>query len=437
MSSNSLFLFLGLFFSTTAGLTQSAFEKGYFVDRAGEKTDCYILTEEWNAGDHLTFRKDYKEPSQSKPFAEISEVSVSNTLKVLHVKASVDISGDTPNLFSYTRDPEWSEQDIILWTLVEGTYNLYVYQNDGLTRYFYSAGSMPFQPLVFKKYKTTAGVEINDSFRLALFQNVNCVSNQSNYFNELSYTEKDLVNHFLAENKCAGSTTLSYPKAKSNELLQTLPALTSSNTIENSTQEKTAVKENSKSPNAVRYFGLEINQLLHQIIDLNSNNNAAGSPYQIQYSSNSRKTGRGVSYGLAYGRSTFKDDSNNTIRESTNRSISFRIGYDRKVNWGKRWIGLHGYDLTVGGARLNTKSSQNGPQIEIENKTSFWGFGPRVGLMFNISQRVFLGTEATYYLQFTKGSQTISTGQPNSTQKSSDFTLTLPVTLFLSIKIKE
>lgn len=436
MSCNSLPLFIGLLFSTVSGLTQSVFEKGYFVDRSGGKTECYILTEEWSSGGHLTYRKDYKEPSQSKPLAEISEVATSS-FKVIHIKTSLDISGDTPNLFSYTRDPEWSEQEIFLWTLVEGAYNLYVYQNDGLTRYFYSTGNIPIQQLIFKKYKTSTGVEINDSYRLTLFQHINCTSNQSNYFNGLNYTEEDLITHFVAENKCAGLSAMKYSNGKANNLEQTRTGLNSSKTIEAPPQEMSFSNgKTNKSPNAVRYFGLEINQLLQQIIDLNSNNNASSSPYQIQYSSNSRKTGRGVSYGLAYGRNKFKDDSNATIRETIDRSISFRIGYERKSNWGKKWIALHGYDFTLGGTKLHTKSSQNGPQIEIENTSSFWGFGPRVGLMFNISPRVFLGTEATYYLQFRKDKQSI-TGQPNSSQKASNFSLTLPVSLFLSVKLKE
>ncbi len=434
MSCNTPLLFIGLIFSALSGLAQSVFEKGYFIDRSGQKTECYILTEEWRANGYVTYRYSDKEPAQSKPLAEISELSVTGAFKIIHTQIQIDLSEDTPALLSYTRDPEWSNQEVFLWTLVEGVSNLYVYEYEGLKRYFYSTESVPIEQLVFKKYKTTDRVEVNDSFKQVLFEEVNCSGNLSGHFSELSYTEEDLVKHFLLENKCTGLPFVSYQR-NTKEATN----LNSLNTIDPPTQIKNTAPpaKTGKSPNAVRYFGLEINQLLQQIIDLNSNNNVAGSPYQIQYSSNSRKTGRGVSYGLAYGRSKFTDNSNNTIRESLNRSVTFRIGYERKSNLGKRWIALHGYDLTFGGTKLHTKSSQNGPFIEIEDKSSFWGFGPRIGLMFGISQRVFLGTEATYYLQFTKGSQTISTGQPNSNQKSNDFILTLPVSLFLSVKIKE
>lgn len=63
-----------------------------------------------------------------------------------------------------------------------------------------------------------------------------------------------------------------------------------------------------------------------------------------------------------------------------------------------------------------------------------WGLGPRVGLMFSISENVLLSTEATYYLRYFNDSQSI-TGQLDSNQRSSEFRLTLPITLFLSVKL--
>lgn len=438
MSYNTLLLLTGFVFSSFSCFAQSVFEKGYFIDRSGQKTECYILIEDWHSDGYLTYRKDYKEPSQSKPLAEVTEINVIDAFKIIHIKTSVDISGDTPTLFSYTQDPEWSEQDIFLRVLVEGTYTLYEYQYDGSTKFFYATSTIPIQQLIFKRYKTASGIEINDSFKLVLFQHVNCTPNMSNYFNELSYTKESLIKHFLAENKCAGSNPISYSKSNVNNLVQTLPDLNSSSTTETSqrVKESVAKEKADNTSNTIRYFGLEVNQLLQQIIDLNSNNNAA-TPYSIQYSSNSRKTGRGVSYGLTYRFNKFKDDPIGSARETVDRSISFRIGYERKSNWGKRWIALHGYDVTLGGSKLKTKSNQGGgPQIEIESKSSTWGFGPRVGLMFGISSKVFIGSEAMYYLQFTKGSQSI-TGQPSSNQKSTDFSLILPVSLFLSVKIKE
>lgn len=421
--------------SSIIGHSQNVFEKGYFIDRAGKKVECYVLTETWSTDGYLTYRNSYKEPARSKPLAEISEVSVTGAFKIIHTQLQIDLSGDTPTLLGYTRDPEWSSQDAFLWTLVEGVSNLYVYENEGLKRYFYSTESVPVEQLVFKKYKTTSGIEVNDLFKQTLFDEVNCSKNLVSYFNGLSYTEEDLVRHFLQENKCTGLPFASYLQRNTKEA----PNLNSLNTIESPPQVKntTPTVKTGKSPNAIRYFGLEVNQLLQQIIDLNSNNNAPQNPYAIQYASNSRQTGRGVSYGLAYGRNKFTDDTNGAQRETINRSISFRIGYERKVNWGKRWIALHGYDLTLGGSKLNTTNNQGGQNFEIESKSNFWGFGPRVGLMYGISPRVFLGSEAIYYLKFIKDAQTITNGQPNSSQKSTDFSLTLPVSLFLTVKLNE
>ena len=111
-----------------------------------------------------------------------------------------------------------------------------------------------------------------------------------------------------------------------------------------------------------------------------------------------------------------------------------RVGYERKRNLGKRWIVLHGYDFLLGMSKETTKSDQSGFQVNIESTGTRWGLGPRAGILFGISDQVFLGTESTFYLTFLNEKQTI-TGQPDSEQKSSEFSLVLPVSLFLTVRL--
>lgn len=139
---------------------------------------------------------------------------------------------------------------------------------------------------------------------------------------------------------------------------------------------------------------------------------------------------------LRYDKNSFTDNSGVFARKTNNRNIAFRIGYDHKKDWGKRWIGIWGFDLLLDGSKSRTESSPTGSGFTIESSSKGWGLGPRLGLLFRISDKILLGTDAAYYRQSSNGSQTIP-DQPKSTQKSTSFNLSLPVALFLTIKFKE
>lgn len=411
---------------------QSAFEKGYFIDVHNQKTDCYLKSEAWKANDSITYRIDYKDTPRKKSLTEVHEVSIDGSFKIKRVRVSIDISGDNPPLLSYVPEPEWHQEILFLWTLVEGSTNLYAFEGDGLKRYFFNKQVEPIKQLVFKKYKTINEIKTNETYKQTLAQVVNCRDSTLHYFNSLAYDEAELIAHFESESQCAGTKPVIYPLRTQKTTVTSAPSLSAINKTEHIDNPRLSSKT---KPAKIRYFGIEITQLLQQIINLNSDNTPSGNPFAIQYASNSLQTGRGISYGLSYEYNKFIDDSNFIKRETVNRTLTFRIGYERKTKWGKRWIALHGYDLVLGGSKLKTNADQGGASLTIETTGNQWGLGPRVGLMFGISDRIFMGTEATYYLRFIKDRQSII-GQPESIQKTTDLSLTLPITLFLSARIK-
>ncbi len=417
---------------------QSVYEKGYFVDLNNQKTECFIKPEAWPAHGTVTYLLTLKDQPQTKSLDNLSEISILDRFKLKRTKVQIDISGDESPLLSYTPEPEWHNEELFLWTLVDGNTSLYVYEGDGLTRYFYSIADSPPEQLVYKKYRTTSGINLNESFKQTLFEKVNCADNPFSYFATLPYGEQALINHVVAENNCAGMFVQVYPKPKQESVL----ALTQIRTLPVKAE---PVKDKLSPPgepepsvfsnkNRINYFGLEVNPLLRQIINLNPNSTPTNNPFGIQFASNSTRTGRGISSGLTYLRSKFNDDNNGVPRETINREVAFRFGYERKHQLGKRWIALQGYDFVVGGAKLHTET--NDPfsgSIVTETSTNMWGFGLRAGLLFLISDRVALGTEATYYLRYITD-KTKLTGLPDSKQKTSEFELTTPVVLILSIR---
>lgn len=430
---------IGCLFYSCLLQAQSIYEKGHFIDLNNQKTECFIKPEAWSAHGALTYLISYKEQPQTKALSELSEISIQGLFKLKRAKVQLDISGDESPLLSYTQDPEWHTEELFLWTLVDGNTSLYVYEGGGLTRFFISQANAPIEQLVYKKYRTTSGINLNESFKQTLFEKVNCGDSLFTYFTALRYDEPTLIKHIVAENNCGGATVQVYPKTQQeNKPMPQTEILDPKENPKPDTKKITPPVEPEPSPITnkgwINYFGLEVNPLLRQIINLNPNSTPTNNPFGIQFASNSTRTGRGIGLGLTFARTKFSDDNNGVQRETVNRDIAFRIGYERKHQLGKRWIVLHGYDLVLGGSKSRTETNdQFSGRIVTETSSNFWGLGPRAGLMFLLSDRVTLGTESTYYLRYIRD-KTKLTGLPDSKQKTSEFVLTVPVVLILSIR---
>jgi hypothetical protein len=134
------------------------------------------------------------------------------------------------------------------------------------------------------------------------------------------------------------------------------------------------------------------------------------------------------------------------------------VGVEKKSLLSKKWQASYGFDLLYNNEDDHTSTSSkfqfNSNSSDSNSNTSYFGFGPRVALNFFITEKILLGTEATYYFKSIKVSQKITntstsvtidptTGQQSSqtssstidtSQKATDFALKLPVALFLMLK---
>ena len=417
-----------IFYSLFANAQSQLFEKGYFVDVNNIKTECYIKIEEWNAVHRISYRLSRKDSGSTKQINEIREFGLNDQFKYIRVRTNVDISGDEVGLLSHEEGPEWQEENLFLRALVEGSINLYLFEVKGLKRYFFSDGPAAVEQLVFKKYRTTAGVQTNVTYQHTLFSRLNCMDSTERYFKSIKYNAIDLTRLFEIINKCEGATTIVYGIPQEPDVIET-------NGMQLTSVKRTISPQDKKKPTTLsnHYLGIVANQLLRQLFNFGGNNNSFSAPYLLQYAINAKKNGKGVNIGLTYDKNSFTDVSNGATRKTNNRIIAFRIGYDRKVDWGKRWIGIYGFDLLQDGSKSKTVST---PGFTIETSSKGWGIGPRFGILFRVSEKILLGTDAAYYFKVSKSSQHFP-DQSRSTQKSTNFNLSLPVALFLTIKLKE
>lgn len=206
------------------------------------------------------------------------------------------------------------------------------------------------------------------------------------------------------------------------------------------------------------YIGLQANQLLKQILNLSNSNAEVNNPYVITYSFNSAYSGWGGEIGLGF---NYQSTKNKTpiSTESKINDLFYRIGSSWKRKIGKRFEG--GYGIHIMGSSLsdNTTNSNvtlfgNGKDstaTTTETKTGTIGFGPQLSLAFSITEKIFLGTETTFYYSnateknnvkvtdyffdfFNPNNNTISISNSNTEKEISKFSLNFPTVLFLILK---
>lgn len=194
--------------------------------------------------------------------------------------------------------------------------------------------------------------------------------------------------------------------------------------------------------NSSHYVGVQVNQLIRQILNFSGSTPAINNPYLLTYAVNSRHTGWGANFGLGYTFNEFKDGDAFLERNTKINDLFFRAGFERKSSFGKRWILSSGVDAVFDLQNNTTTTVQSGNpngNVKTNNKTSAWGLGPRVTLNYTITDRILIGTEATYYFKSIKerikSDVAIGTSD-DTTEKSKRFQFAVPSVIFMILKFQ-
>ena len=158
------------------------------------------------------------------------------------------------------------------------------------------------------------------------------------------------------------------------------------------------VAETKKEKKYDHYVGVQLNQMINQIFNLNSDNSNL-SPYVLNYSINRKSDGWGLNFGVAYVLEDFDEVSGTVTTKTINNDFSIRAGVEQKVQWGEKWLASLGIDILYANLdREETTTDSFGPTITTVKTTSnSYGMGPRGTLHYRLGKRVLLGTEASFY----------------------------------------
>jgi hypothetical protein len=182
------------------------------------------------------------------------------------------------------------------------------------------------------------------------------------------------------------------------------------------------------------YIGVQANQLARQLLNFGGSAGTINNPYLITYAVNSVRSGWGFNAGLGYTHLEQKNANPFNPLETTINDFFLRLGVERKVPIGMKWITSYGLDLLRQSEKDITESSNSqGGDFNTDTRKTGTGLGLRFTLDYSISEKILAGTEATYYYksikEVIKGSNL-----PEQTDKSKEFVFTVPIALFLILK---
>ena len=208
------------------------------------------------------------------------------------------------------------------------------------------------------------------------------------------------------------------------------------------------------------YVGVQANQLLRQLINLNVSNAPVSNPYLFTYALISTKCSWGIQAGVGYNYQHAKDKLSPSNQDSKISDAFYRFGIVHQFVFGKKWEASAGLDYV--GSYQSDKTftfltTEFGNQMKDSSATvstsliKSKGEGLVLRLSYHLSEHILLATESTFYVQDTETKNSVlnsdtrlfsqtpednvyTLSATNSNTENTAFIITIPVAIFLTIK---
>ncbi len=187
-----------------SGFSQIKFEKGYFIDNSGIKTECLIKNIDWNYNPtEFEYRTTINSDSKIKTIQTIQEFGILEQSTYKRFEVAIDRSSDKLNKLRTNKEPNYTTETLFLKVLVTGDAVLYRYAENNLTRFFYNVNGSEVQQLIYKRYKIqNSKVAQNNRFRQQLWSDVRCQTITIEKVEIMDYFKRDLERYFINYNNC-------------------------------------------------------------------------------------------------------------------------------------------------------------------------------------------------------------------------------------------
>lgn len=163
--------------------------------------------------------------------------------------------------------------------------------------------------------------------------------------------------------------------------------------------------DSSLTKNRKHYVSVNGTFFVKQFLSFTDATNFSISPYFIEYRFMPKKHGFRVNFGGNFNNRKDKLDSSQVSINNTTE-LDFRIGYLYQKNINKRWDFYLGADIINSIGNSLRRNNTTSDIVSIKSSSTTLGFGPSLGIQFNINNRIGLFTETAMYYQFTGGKNT-------------------------------
>lgn len=209
-----IWLSIFMFLLNISVQSQITYEKGYFIDNSGNKTECLIRNVDWMKNpDSFQYKLSENEDAQTGNLTNIQEFGVIGESKFIRATVNIDRSSQEVDKLTLVREPSFSNETLFLMVLVKGKATLYKFEDSFGANYFYKVSDGKIEPLVFKKYITRENrIGENVQYKQQLFNAFNVQGVTEKELSKLAYREKSLTSFFQKVNNESSIDAISYSK---------------------------------------------------------------------------------------------------------------------------------------------------------------------------------------------------------------------------------
>jgi hypothetical protein len=193
-----------LFLTCTSNVkSQIVFEKGYFIDNDGIRTNCLIKNEDWkNSPKEFEYKLNEKADSLTQLLQNVKEFGIVNFSKYIKNDVIVEVSSNVVDKMNYNPALKTKKITAFLKVLVEGQASLMYYEQGEIRCFFAKIDTNLVQSLFYKEYLNDKTVKETAPFRQYLYTHLKCESINLRNIETLKYKEDDLVKLFEKYNNC-------------------------------------------------------------------------------------------------------------------------------------------------------------------------------------------------------------------------------------------
>lgn len=195
--------------------SQTIFEKGYYADNEGRRTDGIIKIIDWRRNpEDFQFKSSDSAQPVKMTIDSITEFGIIGKSRYIRKKVKIDRSGELIRELSVEREPLFNEEVLFLRVLVEGKHWLYEYiAGNNLRRFFIESDKTEIEQLIYKSYLfDNKNIGKNNDFRKQLWLHLRCDAISMAQVEKTYYESNSLTGLFEKFNQCDHAEFIRYDK---------------------------------------------------------------------------------------------------------------------------------------------------------------------------------------------------------------------------------